>query len=268
VRRWSCWLVVLSFVSSALVVAAPALATTSTTLYAGGYLRQGEQLVSANGRYHAKVDSEGRLVVRTTGGRVLWATPRTGATANLYLAVTGQLVLKVAGEVRWRTGTAGSGANDRLRMRDNGELALYAGRLFVWSNRAPNGCPRLTGKTFVVDLSAQRARLCKHGEQLRTTLVTTGATALGYGTPTGTWHTYARVRNTTLYPAAGGGYPVKYWLPYDGPYGVHDSPWQNFAYGSNLYKTRGSHGCIHVPGPMMAWLFAWAPVGTRVRVHR
>jgi hypothetical protein len=24
---------------------------------------------------------------------------------------------------------------------------------------------------------------------------------------------------------------------------------------------------VHVPGAMMAWLFGWAPVGTRVVIH-
>ena len=48
---------------------------------------------------------------------------------------------------------------------------------------------------------------------------------------------------------------------------MHDSPWQNFAYGSALYKTRGSHGCTHVPGAMMAWFYSWARVGTRVMIH-
>jgi lipoprotein-anchoring transpeptidase ErfK/SrfK len=146
-------------------------------------------------------------------------------------------------------------------------LRLTAGRLPVWTNRVGSKCPHARGKAIVVDLGEQRARMCRSGQQMRTTLVTTGATALGYGTPTGTWHVYARVRDTTLYPAAGGAYPVHFWMPYSGPYGLHDSPWQHFPYGSPRYKTDGSHGCVHVPGRVMAWLFGWAPVGTRVTVH-
>jgi hypothetical protein len=249
-------------------VASAATPTWPSSLHAGGHLSLGERLVSPNGRYHAAVERDGRLVVRNAAGRQIWATPRTGADAVLHVTSAGQLALRVGGQARWRSRTAGSGASDVLTMGDDGVLVLHAARLQVWSARAPNRCPATSGKAFVVDLSAQRARLCRRGQQLRTSLVTTGASDLGYGTPTGTWRFYARVRNTTLYPAAGGAYPVKFWMPYDGPYGAHDSPWQRFPYGSSAYKTRGSHGCIHVPGRMMAWLFDWARVGTRVTVHR
>jgi lipoprotein-anchoring transpeptidase ErfK/SrfK len=257
--------------AAALVGAAPAAAATSTStttaVHAGGTLATGARLVSTNGRYSAAVESGGRLVVRTSGGRQVWATPQTSAGAALRVTTAGQLLLQSGSHVGWRAGTSGSGAHDTLIVRYNGVLALYAGKLLVWASNAPNRCPALSGKTFVVDISAQQARMCSGSQQLRSTPVTTGMSAYGYGTPTGTWSVYAKVRDTTLYPAAGGAYPVHYWMPYDGPYGMHDSPWQDFAYGSSLYKTRGSHGCTHVPGPMMAWLFSWAGVGTRVVIH-
>jgi hypothetical protein len=237
------------------------------TLHATKALHRGERLVSANGRFHAAVESGGRLVVRTAAGNRVWNTPKAGSNAYLYLARTGQLVVKVAGRVRWAAGTAGSGKSDVLTMRNDGVLALTSGRALAWSSAIGNRCPSTRGKTFTVDLSAQFARMCNAGQQLRTTPITSGAVSLGAGTPTGTWHVQARVRNTTLYPAAGGAYPVHYWVPYDGAYGIHDSPWQTFAYGSSKYKTQGSHGCIHVPHAAMAWLFGWAPVGTTVAIH-
>ncbi|SHG08364.1 L,D-transpeptidase catalytic domain [Jatrophihabitans endophyticus] len=129
-------------------------------------------------------------------------------------------------------------------------------------------CPKLSGKTIDIDISRQLARMCASGRLVRTTRVTTGASAHGYATPRGTWRISAKQRDTTLHPAAGGAYPVKYWMPYDGAYGLHDSSWQTFAYGSQKYRTRGSHGCTHVPAKTMAWLYRWAPVGTRVRIHR
>lgn len=79
---------------------------------------------------------------------------------------------------------------------------------------------------------------------------------------------YDKQRDTTLYPAAGGAYPVHYWMPYSGPYGLHDSPWQTFPYGSSKYRAHGSHGCVHVPAAAMRFLFHWAPVGTTVLVRR
>ena len=41
---------------------------------------------------------------------------------------------------------------------------------------------------------------------------------------------------------------MKYWIPFDAPlFGFHDSSWQKMPYGSQKYRTKGSHGCIHMP---------------------
>jgi L,D-transpeptidase catalytic domain len=266
-RLWVAAAVAVGLLSAGVVAAAAAPAKWPSTMHAATYLHPGQRLVSVNGKYRASVEGTGRLVVRSASGRAVWTGPATGAKAYLYLSKTGQLAVKVAGRIRWETRTAGSGAHDILALHNNGVLDIRSGGAVVWSTVLRNGCPAAPGKAFVVDISSQAARMCRSGQQLRATRVTTGASALGDGTPTGTWHVQARVRDTTLYPAAGGAYPVKYWMPYDGAYGIHDSPWQTFAYGSSLYRTKGSHGCVHMPGAMMAWLYSWAPVGTRVTIH-
>lgn len=69
-----------------------------------------------------------------------------------------------------------------------------------------------------------------------------------------------------LYPSTGGSYPVRYWVPYHGAYGIHDSSWQTFPYGSQRYRTDGSHGCTHVPLATMAWFYSWVRVGTPVDI--
>jgi len=60
---------------------------------------------------------------------------------------------------------------------------------------------------------------------------------------------------------------VAYWMPFDDQIGFHDSSWQTFAYGSSLYTTQGSHGCIHLPADVAAWVYGWAPVGTTVTIR-
>jgi hypothetical protein len=208
----------------------------------------------------------GHLRIVRGDGTQVWQTRGSGAGAHLSVSHRGQVMIKNAHRVVWRSGTAGSGRHDVLALHNDGTLALTSGTARVWTSRVGNGCRRVAGKAFRVDLGRQFARMCADHQQVRTTHVTTGAAAIGYGTPTGTWHVQARVRDTTLYPAAGGSYPVKYWMPYDGVYGIHDSSWQHFRYGSPKYRTQGSHGCIHVPGRTMAWLFGWAPVGTTVTI--
>lgn len=262
----------IAMAGATLALAAPASAATTSwphSLYASrtDRLYPGHLLVSANGRYHAAVQRDGRLTIHTAAGRRVWRSPAAGPAAHLTMARTGQALLVAARHVQWATGTWGSGSSNVLTMRDDGTLALTAGRALVWSSRTGNVCQRRSGKSFVVDLSRQLAGACSGTQQIRVTPITSGATALGAGTLTGTWRVQSRVRDTTLHPSSGGAYPVHYWMPYDGAYGIHDSPWQNFPYGSSLYRTRGSHGCIHVPGPTMAWLFHWAPVGTVVAIH-
>jgi hypothetical protein len=251
----------------ALPTAAAAAASPPSRLTAQHRLSPGQQLQSADGAYRASVGASGRLVVRTRAGSVRWSSPAAGRGAYAYLGSAGNLSLRTGTTIRWQSDTAGAGRSTVLTLRDDGVLALTAGPLLVWSTRQPNACPRTRGATFDVDISEQLARMCDDGHQLRETPVTTGASAHGDATPTGTWHVYAKQRNTTLYPSGGGAYPVRYWVPYNGAYGVHDSSWQNFAYGSSLYRTRGSHGCTHVPLTAMTWFFGWVRVGTTVHVH-
>ncbi len=248
--------------------AAAPTARPQASIGANRVLRTGDRLVSANGRFVAAVGPTGRLAVRGPHHRVLWRTVAAGRHARLTVGGDGQLLITSGRHVGWRSGTAGSGRRVHLTMRNNGVLALTSHGGTVWTSAAVNACPRGAGKVIVVDLGDQQARACNDRQQIRTFPVTTGAVDRGAGTPRGTWRVQAKIRNTTLYPAAGGAYRVHYWMPYDGAYGIHDSPWQRFAYGSVKYRTRGSHGCTHVPSRSMTWLFGWTRIGTTVTIHR
>jgi hypothetical protein len=247
-------------------LAAGAAPAPAHRLHAGERLTTGHALVSADGRYRATVRPDGHLLITRRGGRAVWQSHGTGAGAHLTVSRRGQVLIRNEHRVIWRTATAGSGRHNVLTLSNDGALTLRSGRATVWSSRIGNDCRQVSGKAVRVDISQQFARMCADHQQVRTTPVTTGAVSLGDGTPTGTWHVQARIRNTTLYPAAGGAYPVKYWMPYNGAYGMHDSSWQHFRYGSAKYRTEGSHGCVHVPGKTMAWLFNWAAVGTTVTI--
>jgi hypothetical protein len=247
-------------------VAAAAPAAPVTGLAAGRSLTSAG-MRSPDSRYLLTVRSDGRLTV-TGHGRTRRLTTQQAADAVLTLTRAGNLVLRSRGRTVWETNTRGA-AGARLSLTDAGVLVLSAKGGVAWTDVLGNGCAHSRGAHHVtVDLSRQQARLCAHHQQVLVTPVTTGASSKGDATPTGSWKVYAKVRDTVLHPADGGAYHVRYWMPYDGAYGMHDSPWQRFAYGSPLYRTRGSHGCVHFPGTAMKRLFAWAPVGTRVTVRR
>jgi lipoprotein-anchoring transpeptidase ErfK/SrfK len=113
----------------------------------------------------------------------------------------------------------------------------------------------------LVSVHEQHVWLCERQRQVYSTAATTGAEALGLGTPLGTWQVVGKETNRYL---TGPGYRdyVHFWVPFWGPYGFHDSTWQKMAYGSAGYRQRGSHGCVHLPMTAMRWFYTWARVGT------
>lgn len=262
------------------LAAAPmqAVALTPRTPFAGetaphqSSLVAGHTLVgslrSRNGRFTARVTSSGRLVV-SRARHVVWHTHGpSGQHARLRLHRSGNLILASGSRVWWSTGTRGSRAT-RLLLTNSGRLQLGSSAGRVWTSGVGNLCRGNAhrGKRVDIDLSKQFAKLCAGDQQILTTYITSGATALGDGTPTGTWHLQGKQRNRYLYPAAGGAYYVHYWMPYDGDYGMHDSSWQKFPYGSPKYRRHGSHGCVHFPRAAIARMFQWAPIGTTVHIH-
>jgi lipoprotein-anchoring transpeptidase ErfK/SrfK len=118
----------------------------------------------------------------------------------------------------------------------------------------------------LVNLSQQRAWMCQGHQQVNSTSVTTGNVKAGEATPVGSWHVQAKQANRYL---SGPGYSdfVKFWIPFNGDFGFHDASWQTFPFGSPLYKSAGSNGCVHLPTPTMAWFYSWVQDGALVTVQ-
>jgi lipoprotein-anchoring transpeptidase ErfK/SrfK len=143
---------------------------------------------------------------------------------------------------------------------------------------APTASPACAGnqpgtKHIIVSISEQHLYACDGQALLADAPVTTGASAItnvNDATPTGTFHITNKIRNTVLAGSDVNGPwndPVQYWMPFSGGYGFHDASWQTFPLGSPLYKTQGSHGCVHLPLDVIATLFNWAQVGTIVTIQ-
>ncbi|WP_375503735.1 L,D-transpeptidase [uncultured Jatrophihabitans sp.] len=133
----------------------------------------------------------------------------------------------------------------------------------------PNPCAKNTAAQLVkVSVRQQHLWMCAGRTLVRDTPVTTGIPGEDTHTPTGTYTIQARTRNTALTLISGQTYAVKYWIPFDGPlFGFHDSSWQTIPYGSQRYRSDGSHGCVHVPVKAIAFLYRWAHVGATVRIR-
>ena len=121
---------------------------------------------------------------------------------------------------------------------------------------------------ILVSIAAQHAWLCAGRRTVFDTGVTTGMADPRTATPVGDFSVQAKATDTTLSPATGGSYPVRYWIPFDAPaYGFHDASWQHFPYGSPQYRTSGSHGCVHLPLAAMRVLYDWVHVGAAVTIQ-
>lgn len=127
-----------------------------------------------------------------------------------------------------------------------------------------SSCAQNTYRQLIlVSLSEQHLWACEGRRQVNDTPVTTGSTVNGDQTPIGSWRLQDKQRDRYL---VGPGYRdyVKYWMPFNGDFGLHDASWQTMPFGSQNYHVGGSHGCVHVPTPTMAWLYRWAAVGKTV----
>ncbi len=131
-----------------------------------------------------------------------------------------------------------------------------------------NYCAHNTSSQLVrVSLRVQHAWMCAGHRTVFSTGITSGMAGRYTSTPTGRYEIQSRTRNTVLTLNTGAQYDVKYWIPFDAPlFGFHDSSWQHFPYGGPQYRTRGSHGCIHMPLQAMKFLYRWADIGASVHI--
>ncbi len=62
---------------------------------------------------------------------------------------------------------------------------------------------------------------------------------------------------------------ANYWIGFDPSgrvYGLHDASWRN-EFGSDIYLTDPSRGCVNMPTDKIAILFDYAVLGTEVNIH-
>lgn len=130
------------------------------------------------------------------------------------------------------------------------------------------------GKVIWISLRAQSAVACDGTHAVYSTLVTSGRP--GLATPTGTFKVLSKRANWTMSSGCRPGSAcyytpthVNYGLLFkSGGYYLHDwPPQEGSAFGPGTQTGRfGSHGCVHAPRAVMAQIFNWAPVGTKVLV--
>ena len=123
------------------------------------------------------------------------------------------------------------------------------------------------GSTYGEICSKQQEMWCyKNGELVVETPVVTGNPSKGNATPSGgVWAIDAKQQKAALVGAV---YrqPVEYWVPFNGNIGIHDLQ-SRYWFGSTIYLTNGSHGCVNTPLDAVKQIYETVEVGTPVVVY-
>jgi lipoprotein-anchoring transpeptidase ErfK/SrfK len=140
------------------------------------------------------------------------------------------------------------------------------------------GVPQIGGQVVLVSLSQQWLWAYQNHHLVLASPVTTGMPQLP--TPQGSYSVQRKETNVTFYSLWPPGSPFYYSPEHinyamffrDIGYYIHDAPWRH-AFGpgtefphTNADGTRetGSHGCVNMPTPAAAALYAWVGLGARV----
>jgi lipoprotein-anchoring transpeptidase ErfK/SrfK len=152
------------------------------------------------------------------------------------------------------------------------EKAILAGKDFTRSPIVQGSTtadhPLIEDTYIEVDLENQHMWYYKDGKVALETDIVSGKPTTP--TPAGVFYVWNKEENATLKGTNDDGTPyespVKYWMPVDWTgVGIHDSDWQP-EYGGDLWKTRGSHGCVNTPPNVMKELFGLVEKGTPVLI--
>jgi hypothetical protein len=140
---------------------------------------------------------------------------------------------------------------------------------------APSTTVPCPSKVIDVNLTTQKLVASACGQQFASTPITSGRP--GLRTPTGTFAIFLKQQSVTFnspWPQGDPNYYPPMFVAYameflDGGYFLHtdpDEPVGGFGPGSQN-GPYASHGCVHVPVPVMASLYEWADEGTTVSIH-
>ena len=162
----------------------------------------------------------------------------------------------------WRIDNAGE-VEQILADLESGESIT---REPVYAQRANSHGANDYGDSYVeINLTAQHLFLYKDGALIVESDFVSGNLAKGHATPTGAFGLTYKTTDAVL---RGEDYatPVKYWMPYAGDVGMHDATWRK-SFGSNIYKTNGSHGCINLPRSAAKTIYETIEQGYPVLVY-
>jgi lipoprotein-anchoring transpeptidase ErfK/SrfK len=181
------------------------------------------------------------------------------------------------GQLAWRKGVdpymvpVGQLLADRYGLDTSpvyqGDVPTYSEDLFI---PPPEPEPVVSGldpdapRWIDVNLSTQYMVAWQGDVSVIESYVSTGRP--GFETPTGTFSILSKIDSQDMEGVIGGEY---YNVP-GVPYVMYFTDWGHALHGTywhNNFGVQMSHGCVNLPMDVAAFLYDWAPVGTRVEIH-
>ncbi|OGY81857.1 MAG: hypothetical protein A3F54_04785 [Candidatus Kerfeldbacteria bacterium RIFCSPHIGHO2_12_FULL_48_17] len=122
-------------------------------------------------------------------------------------------------------------------------------------------------KYIDINISEQKLYAFENGKLVRSFLISSGIP--GFESPRGEFEVFRKLLNHDYRWTYGGNLSylsynipnVKYNLNFTPNYYIH------YAYWHNDFGKKKSHGCINVDLTNSEWIYNWAPVGTKVKIH-
>jgi lipoprotein-anchoring transpeptidase ErfK/SrfK len=245
-------------------VAALAAQLTNEIANNGDATRTGGELLTAVNALQALVNLNDQVAAQvhplllTIDQAEAEGTPNAAALAAQNAGIAGQF--QAASTTNQLNAVAQS--ISALNSQVNAELAAHQ-----------CGHPVGSGKVITLSLSLQEMVFYQDGCVVKATAVSTGRPQLR--TPSGTFHIFNKqspFQFISPWPKSSPFYYYPSWVSWvmefaGGGYFIHDAPWESpgaYGPGSQDNPSAASHGCVHVPTPVMQWAYPWTPDGTPV----
>lgn len=167
-----------------------------------------------------------------------------------FLTVDGRTITLPKGRYGWKIDTE---AEADLLIEDI-ELGRVVSREPLVSSRGVQWGANDIGDTYIeINMTKQKVYYIENNNVEYECDCVTGNVSNGNKTPEGIFGVTYKTKNAILRGADYASH-VNYWMPFNRNIGLHDATWRG-KFGGEIYKTRGSHGCVNLSKASAAYLY-------------
>ena len=165
-----------------------------------------------------------------------------------FETISGNEIELLSGGYGWRVDRAAETEQLITDIKGGKDLTremIYVAKGYTRKDNGHGGVDDI-GDTYVeIDLGKQHLYVIQNKTVVEESDFVSGNIVKGNGTPPGVFGITYKEKNAVL---RGENYEsnVSFWMPFNGNIGMHDATWRR-EFGGEIYKSRGSHGCINLP---------------------